>query len=52
MTEENRNKIANTTSSVLGLGNEDDLDWRGNPIQKPSQNNEAQPENEKAENKD
>ena len=34
MQDEKRDKIANTTSSVLGSGLEEELDWRGDPIKK------------------
>jgi hypothetical protein len=32
--DENRNKIGNTSSGTLGIGREEELDWRGNPIPK------------------
>ena len=31
---DNKNNIGNTSRSVLGVGEEDELDWRGNPIPK------------------
>ena len=34
---DNKNNIGNTSRSVLGVGEEDELDWRGNPVPKKAE---------------